>query len=157
MHTYFFFHQITTTHVLKRGCARQQRARPGDKVTVHYAQFDGNGSLVTSTDGKEPVTFLLGGGEAPEGWDEALRKMCAGEIIDLVVSSEDEVKTYRMTVEVITRTVKKSPQRNGKGILLRREGRCRDAKLIKEGDTVTLQTVIRIPNCKEIEIYSYLV
>ena len=104
--------------------------------------------MVSSTLGGEPFTFILGAGEAPEGWDEGLRDLCAGEIIELVVSAEADTNTYVITVEVITRIVAVPGRRNGKGILVRRGGKCRDAKLVKLGDTVTLKTVARLPNCK---------
>ena len=114
--------------------------------------------MVSSTLGGEPFTFILGAGEAPEGWDEGLRDLCAGEIIELVVSAEADTNKYVITVEVITRTVAVPGRRNGKDILVRRGRKCRDAKLVKLGDTVTLKTVARLPNCKRLSQYAlYLV
>jgi len=138
--------KVARHHHLSHGCVEEQRSRPGDQLAVHFQQLGENGALVNSTEGGEPFTFILGKGEALEGWDEGLRKVCAGEIVELVVASESAIKTYVITIEVITRTMKKSAQRNGKGILVRKEGKCRDAKVVKLGDTVTLQTVARIPN-----------
>ena len=150
--------QISLSHHLSHGCVQEQRSLPGDQIAVHFQQLDDNGSLVNSTQEGEPFTFILGAGEAPEGWDEGLRDLCAGEIIELVVSAEADTNTYVITVEVITRTVAVPGRRNGKDILVRRGRKCRDAKLVKLGDTVTLKTVARLPNCKRLSQYAlYLV
>ena len=72
--------------------------------------------------------------------------MCAGDVVEVVVPGVDGDERYLLTVEVITRTVR-AGKRNGKGVLVRKEGKCRDKKVVKAGDTVTLKTVARIPNC----------
>jgi len=65
--------------------------------------------------------------------------------VEVVVPGVDGDERYLLTVEVITRTVR-AGKRNGKGVLVRKEGKCRDKKVVKAGDTVTLKTVARIPN-----------
>ena len=69
-----------------RGCGHEQRSRTGDFLAVHYQEFEETGVLVNSTEGGSPLTFQLGKGEVPAGWDEGLLKLCAGEIVELVVS-----------------------------------------------------------------------
>ena len=98
--------QVARHHRLSHGCVEEQRSRPGDQLAVHFQQLGENGALVNSTEGGEPFTFILGNGEALEGWDEGLRKLCAGEIVKLVVASESASKTYVITLDLITRTMK---------------------------------------------------
>jgi len=133
--------KISRSSHLKQDCSEDQRSKAGDRIAVHFQLYDEDGKVFNSSAGGQPYMFTLGKGEAPEGWDAELVGVCAGEVLELV----EDLKSYKIAVEVIVRTVKET-ERNARGILVRKGGKCRDAKVIKLGDTVTIQSVARLPN-----------
>jgi peptidylprolyl isomerase len=54
-------------------------AKKGDKVNVHYTGTLADGSVFDSSDGAEPLSFVLGSGQVIEGFDEAVCGMKVGE------------------------------------------------------------------------------
>merc|ERR1719312_732718 len=142
--------RISQHRKVSKGCGEEQKSREGDWLAVHYKHWDSHGTLLSNTQGGQPHTFYLGQaqpgqGQPLPGLDEVLGEMCAGDVVEVVVPGIDGDERYLLTVEVITRTVR-AGKRNGKGVLVRKEGKCRDKKVVKAGDTVTLKTVARIPN-----------
>merc|ERR1712083_112982 len=63
-----------------------QKARKGDKVTVHYGGFLQDGKKFDpSFDRQQPFTFTMGVGQVIPGWDQGLLGVCPGEERHLVV------------------------------------------------------------------------
>merc|ERR1739841_105063 len=77
----------------KVSCAQGKKAKPGDKLTMHYTgtidmksktgvkgkKFD------SSLDRGTPFTFTLGQGQVIKGWDKGLVGICPGEKRKLVI------------------------------------------------------------------------
>jgi peptidylprolyl isomerase len=58
---------------------RMQLAKQGDLVTVHYTGRLSDGSVFDSSDGSEPLKFVLGKGHVIPGFDAAVEGMAAGQ------------------------------------------------------------------------------
>merc|ERR1711997_1285992 len=73
--------------VTKEGACREgEKAKAGDKVTVHYGGFLQDGKKFDSSfDRAQPFTFTMGVGQFIPGWDQGLLGVCAGEERHLVV------------------------------------------------------------------------
>lgn len=54
-------------------------ARDGDAVTVHYTGTLDDGSEFDSSAGRDPLPFVVGGGQVIAGFDEAVRGLAVGE------------------------------------------------------------------------------
>merc|ERR1711981_701711 len=66
----------------------QDKAKTGDKVTVHYGGFLQDGKKFDSSfDRAQPFTFTIGVGQVIPGWDQGLIGVCKGEERHLVVPS----------------------------------------------------------------------
>jgi FKBP-type peptidyl-prolyl cis-trans isomerase FkpA len=64
------------------------KAKPGQKVTVHYSGYLLNGKKFDSSyDHNSPFTFELGKGEVIGGWDEGVALMNVGTSATLVIPS----------------------------------------------------------------------
>jgi len=63
-------------------------ARKGRKVKVHYKGMFEDGTLFDSSEGREPLEFVLGGGQMIEGFDEAVPGMKPGEKKTVRIPSE---------------------------------------------------------------------
>ena len=75
--------------------------------------------------------------------------MCAGDEVMMELTGQDQEMTYKMSVDVITRITKPAPASNRHySILLHRHGKCAEAKKVKIGSMVTMNTITRIPMCK---------
>lgn len=70
---------------VKRGAG----ARPviGNTVTVHYTGKFLNGTIFDSSEGKEPISFVLGNKEVIPGWEEGIALMSKGGKAKLVIPS----------------------------------------------------------------------
>merc|ERR1711997_1272643 len=73
--------------VTKEGACREgEKAKAGDKVTVHYGGFLQDGKKFDSSfDRAQPFTFTIGVGQVIPGWDQALIGVCKGGERHLVV------------------------------------------------------------------------
>ena len=60
-------------------------AKPGQYVTIHETMSVAGGRVAFTTEGREPVRFLLGGKQAIDGLDEGVTGMTVGERRRLVV------------------------------------------------------------------------
>ena len=60
-------------------------AKQGDVVHVHYTGKLANGEVFDSSEGREPLSFTVGGGEVIAGFDEAVTGMQIGESKDVVI------------------------------------------------------------------------
>ena len=56
-----------------------QLAKQGDLVTIHYTGRLNDGSVFDSSDGGEPLKFVLGKGHVIPGFDAAVEGMAAGQ------------------------------------------------------------------------------
>ena|SRR5690349_21470286 len=56
-----------------------QQAKRGDTVHVHYKGTLDDGSVFDSSEGGDPISFTLGGGEVIAGFDNAIEGMSIGD------------------------------------------------------------------------------
>jgi FKBP-type peptidyl-prolyl cis-trans isomerase 2 len=54
-------------------------AKPGDKVKIHYTGTLDNGEVFDSTQNREPLQFVIGGGQVFKGLEDAVSGMEVGE------------------------------------------------------------------------------
>ena len=55
------------------------KAKDGDAVKIHYKGSLDDGTVFDSSEGREPLSFTLGGGQVIPGFDEAVSGMAVGE------------------------------------------------------------------------------
>jgi len=62
-------------------------AKKGDSVKVHYKGTLVDGTVFDSSEGKEPLEFVVGNGQVIQGFDEAMIGMKVGEskVVDIPV------------------------------------------------------------------------
>ena len=53
--------------------------KKGDNVKVHYKGSLTDGTIFDSSEGKEPLEFVVGSGQVIQGFDEAVVGMKTGE------------------------------------------------------------------------------
>ena len=63
-------------------------AQKGDTVKVHYKGTLSDGNLFDSSEGREPLEFLLGSGTVIPGFDEGVTGMQIGEKKTIVIPSD---------------------------------------------------------------------
>jgi len=119
----------------------------GDILTVEYNSYQDDGTMFNTTEIYEPLSLVLGDGIVLPEWEEAFQGRCAGEKVMMVVTKEDEQYFYQATVDVITRVMNPAPiSHHHFGILAHDHGRCPEAKTVKIGSMVTMNSTTRIPN-----------
>ncbi len=59
--------------------AGAQTAQDGDTVAVHYRGTLDDGSEFDSSEGRDPLTFVVGSGQVIRGFDDAVRGLAVGE------------------------------------------------------------------------------
>lgn len=69
-------------------------AGEGDSVVVHYRGTLDDGSEFDSSVGKDPLTFVVGGGRVIEGFDAAVRGMAIGETKTVRIEAADAYGEY---------------------------------------------------------------
>lgn len=57
-------------------------------VSIHYTLTDNNGSVLDSSAGRQPLTYLQGVGQLIPGMEEGLEGKSAGEKLNLKISPE---------------------------------------------------------------------
>jgi peptidylprolyl isomerase len=55
------------------------QAKKGNSVKIHYTGALADGTVFDSSAGREPLEFILGGGQVIVGFDEAVMGMAVGE------------------------------------------------------------------------------
>jgi FKBP-type peptidyl-prolyl cis-trans isomerase len=65
-----------------------EKAKPGDKVSVHYTGSLISGKVFDSSIGKSPIQFTLGAGQVIPGWEEGIAMMKKGEKAKLIIPSK---------------------------------------------------------------------
>lgn len=66
----------------------------GETAVVHYEGTLDDGTIFDSTNGIEPLKFVVGSGGVIHGFDEAVSKMNVGEHVDLTISAKDAYGEY---------------------------------------------------------------
>ncbi|MBI4140025.1 peptidylprolyl isomerase [Candidatus Woesearchaeota archaeon] len=65
-----------------------QKAKNGNKVTVHYTGMFEDGRQFDSSQGKEPLTFTIGKVEVVQGFENAVTGMLEGEEKTVTIKPE---------------------------------------------------------------------
>jgi peptidylprolyl isomerase len=79
--------------------------KSGDTVKVHYTGKLDNGDVFDSSEGAEPLAFIVGAGEVIPGFDQALMGMKVGETKDVVIEPEH---AYGNRIEELVQTIDRS-------------------------------------------------
>ncbi len=74
--------------------AEQEVVRQGKVVTIEYELRLDNGELVDTTEGREPLEYLQGGGEIIPALEEAIEGMAVGEQKRVVLEAQDAFGEY---------------------------------------------------------------
>lgn len=116
-------------------------AANGDAVRVHYEGKLEDGSVFDSSDGKKPLSFIVGAGQVVPGFDDAVRGLTAGETVEVSIPPE---KAYGSRNEELVLTIPKDQAPDGltQGMTaqLQMAGRVIPARVvgIAEDGTVTI-------------------
>ena len=62
--------------------------KQGDEIVVNYTLTLADGSLVETTLGREPMTYIVGREKFIAGWEEAIAKMKKGSIATIIIPSK---------------------------------------------------------------------
>lgn len=65
------------------------QVKSGDKVRVHYHGRLSDGTTFDTSEGREPLEFLVGSGQVIKGFDDAITTMKVGEKKTVVIPVED--------------------------------------------------------------------
>ena len=74
---------------LVMGCGSGGGAAVGDTVTVHYTGSLDDGTVFDSSEGGEPLSFVIGDGTMITGFDEAVRGMEVGKVKTVTISADE--------------------------------------------------------------------
>ncbi|MGC9518950.1 MAG: FKBP-type peptidyl-prolyl cis-trans isomerase [Desulfuromonadaceae bacterium] len=85
-------------------------AKKGDTVKVHYTGRLENGEIFDSSEGKKPLSFIIGQREVIKGFDEAVEGMIVGE--EKTVTIEPE-KGYGKSKQELIQKVERSEMPEG--------------------------------------------
>ena len=72
----------------------EQGAADGDTVAVHYRGTLDDGSEFDSSEGRDPLTFVVGSGQVIAGFDDAVRGLAVGESRTVRIEPEDAYGEY---------------------------------------------------------------
>lgn len=64
------------------------QAQEGNRVRVHYIGKLSDGTVFDSSEGKDPLEFILGGGMVIPGFDDAITGLELGESITALIPAE---------------------------------------------------------------------
>jgi peptidylprolyl isomerase len=93
--------------ILVTGCASESSpvdtncAAVGDRVEVHYTCSLDDGTVVDSTEGREPLAFIIGDGTVIPGFDEAVRGMEVGDIKTVTIPAAKAYGPYREDLVIV--------------------------------------------------------
>ena len=68
----------------------------GTVVKVHYRGTLDDGSVFDSSEGKRPRTYVLGRGQLIPAFEDALRGMTPGEVLDFRIEARDAYGPHRV-------------------------------------------------------------
>jgi peptidylprolyl isomerase len=86
---------------LMAGCGGGSGAAVGDRVTVNYTGSLDDGTVFGSSEGGEPLTFVIGDGTMLAAFDEAVRGMGVGERKMFTIPAEEAYGEYREDLVVV--------------------------------------------------------
>lgn len=66
-----------------------EKVKNGDSVKVHYTGKLTNGEKFDSSEGREPLAFVVGAGQMIKGFDSAIPGMAIGEKKTITIAPED--------------------------------------------------------------------
>ncbi len=69
-------------------------ASDGDTVAVHYRGTLDDGTEFDSSEGRDPLTFVVGSGQVIAGFDDAVRGLAVGESRTVRIEPEDAYGVY---------------------------------------------------------------
>lgn len=72
-----------------------QQAKRGDTVSVHYKGTLDDGTVFDSSEGGDPISFTIGGGEVIAGFETAVEGMSIGDEKTQRIDSEDAYGPHR--------------------------------------------------------------
>jgi peptidylprolyl isomerase len=89
--------------VLVTGCGQSEPvgAAVGDRVTVNYTGYLEDGTVFDTTEGREPLTFVIGDGTMIPGFDAAVRGMQVGETKTVIIPAASAYGEYREDLVVV--------------------------------------------------------
>lgn len=64
------------------------QAQEGNRVRVHYTGKLNDGTIFDSSEGRDPLEFILGGGMVIPGFDDAITGLELGESITAIIPAE---------------------------------------------------------------------
>ena len=78
-----------------------QQVKTGDKVNVHYHGKLTDGSTFDSSEGREPLQFVVGSGQVIKGFDDAVILMVPGEkkVVNISVENAYGERNEDMIIE----------------------------------------------------------
>ncbi len=65
------------------------KAKANDKVKVHYTGKLVNGEIFDSSRQREPLEFVVGGGQMIPGFDKAVQGLEVSEIVEVTIPSDE--------------------------------------------------------------------
>jgi peptidylprolyl isomerase len=71
------------------GCSSEPQVKDGDTVKVHYKGTLEDGSVFDSSEGREPLQFVVGSGQMIAGFDKGVVGMMVGEKKTITLSPEE--------------------------------------------------------------------
>ncbi len=81
------------------------QAKAGDTVRIHYTGTLADGSRFDSSEGRDPLEFVLGSGQVIPGFDKAVTGMTAGEDKTVTIEPGDAYgERYDQLVQQIPRS-----------------------------------------------------
>ncbi len=83
------------------GCAGASGAAVGDSVQVHYTGSLSDGTVFDSSEGREPLSFVIGDGTMISGFDAAVRGMEVGETKTFTIPAAEAYGDYREDLVVV--------------------------------------------------------
>jgi len=140
-------------------CVQSEQSRNGDTIAVIYKGFLADGTVFDTNEGKEPIRFVLGEGRVIKGWEKGLLRTCPGEKVVMIIPSDlgygargagngvipgGATLYFVATLEAVTRKTKEAPAKDSKGKDVKEGGKCKDLKLVKKGDKVTMSSRVSL-------------
>jgi len=81
------------------------KVKEGDTISIHYTGTLDDGTVFDSSEGGQPLSFVVGSGEVIEGFDKGVRGMEVDETRDITIAPEQAYgQYYEELVKVVPRS-----------------------------------------------------